>query len=335
MTLSQPLQLDREQQHALATALSNNLAIISGGPGTGKTSIVLTLLRCLIRGGFAPERIALAAPTGRAAQRLTDALRAGRDKLPSANDAASPDSGLRELAATTLHQLLGYRPTRNVFARHAENPIPADVVIVDEVSMVGLVLMSQLLASSSVPGPNSSCSAIRINYHPWTPGRGAGESQFRRAVGLTCTRCKIGRSSSCRRIIARSSKSGEAAQAINAQDGGIVDRLPAVAALAQAMPHGGGQPRMPHAAAAGYWSKWSARRMSCEGFLQHWAELAYFRSRAGRGHAGGNDHAAIEVGDFVQDDVRATQARFKQLFTLLDRFRLADAGARWCRLGLR
>ena len=140
---SQSLRLDRDQQLALGAALLNNFAVISGGPGTGKTSIVLTLLRCMIRGDIAPDRIALAAPTGRAAQRLSDALRSGLDRLTP--DAASPDAKLRDLAATTLHQLLGYRPTRNNFARHRENTIPADVVIVDEGSMVGLVLMSSLL----------------------------------------------------------------------------------------------------------------------------------------------------------------------------------------------
>src|SRR5205814_5000064 len=101
--------------------------------------------RCLVRCGYRPERIALAAPTGRAAQRLGDALRSGLDRLAGARDEGSPDRSLSELGAGTLHQLLAYRPSRNLFGRHAENPIPAEVVIVDEVSMVGLVLMTQLL----------------------------------------------------------------------------------------------------------------------------------------------------------------------------------------------
>src|SRR5581483_10257455 len=137
-----PLRLDREQQWALGAALSRPLTVISGGPGTGKTSLVLTLLRCLVRLGHAPERIALAAPTGRAAQRLGDALRAGLSRLPAAD---APDARLSAVSAGTLHQLLGYRPSRNLFTRHPENPVPADVVVVDEVSMVGLVLMAQLL----------------------------------------------------------------------------------------------------------------------------------------------------------------------------------------------
>jgi exodeoxyribonuclease V alpha subunit len=132
--------LDPGQQTALGRALRKNFTIISGGPGTGKTAIVRALVRCLLRLGIAPERIALAAPTGRAAQRLTDALRGGKGEPP----ASAGGSPMPELTATTLHQLLAYSPTRGIFYRHAENPIPADVVIVDEASMIGLVLMAQL-----------------------------------------------------------------------------------------------------------------------------------------------------------------------------------------------
>ena len=78
---SRPLLLDHSQKLALDMALAQNFAVVSGGPGTGKTSIVLTLLRCLVRLGVAPERIALAAPTGRAAQRLGEAIRGGLGKI--------------------------------------------------------------------------------------------------------------------------------------------------------------------------------------------------------------------------------------------------------------
>jgi exodeoxyribonuclease V alpha subunit len=138
-----PLRLDSGQKLALETALECNFAVISGGPGTGKTSIVLTLLRCLVRLGLAPERIALAAPTGRAAQRLGEAIRSGLGHLD--NTESSPDAALAEVAPRTLHQLLKYNPERGSYGRHVENPIPADVVIIDEVSMVGLELMSHLL----------------------------------------------------------------------------------------------------------------------------------------------------------------------------------------------
>jgi exodeoxyribonuclease V alpha subunit len=138
---SGPVTLNQEQQTAVALPLLRNFVMISGGPGTGKTSIVVAVLRCLVRCGFTPERLALAAPTGRAAQRLTDTLRSG---LATLDGPHPPDQSLNGLTACTLHQLLRYHPRRGTFLHHAENPVPADVVMVDEVSMVGVLLMAQL-----------------------------------------------------------------------------------------------------------------------------------------------------------------------------------------------
>lgn len=137
------LELDGDQKRALELALTRGLAIISGGPGTGKTSIVFTLLRSLVRAGVPAERIALAAPTGRAAQRLGDTIRRRLDSL--AAEADSVDAALAGLVPNTLHKLLEYLPTHDRCRRHAENPLEADVVIVDEVSMVGMVMMARLL----------------------------------------------------------------------------------------------------------------------------------------------------------------------------------------------
>src|SRR5262249_15435569 len=142
-----PLALNRDQRLALAVALLRPFALISGGPGTGKTSIVFSLLRCLVRAGIKPERILLAAPTGRAAQRLTDAIRAGLENLGPAGQ-TGPDAALAGLSAATLHHVLGFHPSLGTFRHHIENPLEADVVIVDEVSMVGLVLMAQLLTAT-------------------------------------------------------------------------------------------------------------------------------------------------------------------------------------------
>ena len=124
--------LDHEQREALGRGVHHNFAVISGGPGAGKTTIVLTLLRCLVRAGIAPRRIAITAPRGTPPSADRSLRHQAPERLPSMQDASSPDAKLHNLAATTLHRLLGYRPTRNVFARHRENPIPADVVIVDE-----------------------------------------------------------------------------------------------------------------------------------------------------------------------------------------------------------
>jgi exodeoxyribonuclease V alpha subunit len=74
---------------------------------------------------------------------LTDAVRAGLGRLDQGR--LGPDAALRDLTAHTLHQLLGYQPRRGTFRHHAENPLPAEAVIVDEVSMVGLVMMTRLL----------------------------------------------------------------------------------------------------------------------------------------------------------------------------------------------
>jgi exodeoxyribonuclease V alpha subunit len=163
-------------------ALSRNLTLISGGPGTGKTSIVLTLLRCVVRGGVSPDRIALAAPTGRAAQRLTEAVRLGLQSLPQA--AGSPDALLADVAATTLHQLLEYVPSRDHFRKHAENPLEADIVIIDEVSMVGMVLMARLfqalrpearliLLGDKDQLPSVDAGAVLANLISDEPGEGS------------------------------------------------------------------------------------------------------------------------------------------------------------------
>jgi exodeoxyribonuclease V alpha subunit len=143
-----PAQLNHDQRLALGLALLRRFAIISGGPGTGKTSIVFTLLRCLARRGIPPERMALAAPTGRAAQRLTEALHSGLNSLKPAPE-TGPDASLKGLTARTLHQLLGYQPSRATFRHHAENQLVVDAIIVDEVSMVGVELMAQLFQATA------------------------------------------------------------------------------------------------------------------------------------------------------------------------------------------
>ena len=137
-----PSALSAEQQMALGLALTRNLTVISGGPGTGKTFLVFTLLRCLARMNFRPEDICLAAPTGRAARRIKDHLTAGLRHLRTPVDL---DAVLERIEARTLHGLLGYRPSDGTFRHHAFNPLRAQVVIVDEVSMVDVVLMARLL----------------------------------------------------------------------------------------------------------------------------------------------------------------------------------------------
>lgn len=136
----------REAERRLATAIRERVAagngsfrIITGGPGTGKTTKVAEIVAGYVDAN--PEvRIALAAPTGKAAARMGEAIeaawtRAGRADLLARGQASG----------TTVHRLLGYLPTSDVFRRTADNPLEHDVVIVDEASMMPLLLMDALV----------------------------------------------------------------------------------------------------------------------------------------------------------------------------------------------
>jgi len=134
-----------EQRGAAEVALSRALTVLTGGPGTGKTTTVARLLALLAeqaaRDGRPRLRIALAAPTGKAAARLLEAVRTEVDALDSTDRARLP-----ELSATTLHRLLGSRPdTSSRFRHNRENRLAHDVIVVDETSMVSLTMMARLL----------------------------------------------------------------------------------------------------------------------------------------------------------------------------------------------
>jgi len=130
------------QRLAAAQAVRRNLAVISGGPGTGKTTTVVRLLASLLEqpGG---ERLAigLAAPTGKAAARMAEAIRNAKADLP-VSDAVK---ALLPEEARTLHRLLGSHGDSPRVRHHAENPLPLDVLVVDEASMVDLALMAKLV----------------------------------------------------------------------------------------------------------------------------------------------------------------------------------------------
>ncbi|HVS01586.1 MAG TPA: exodeoxyribonuclease V subunit alpha [Thermoanaerobaculia bacterium] len=138
------LRLSDEQRRAVLAALAAPLAVVTGGPGTGKTSIVVTLLRALARLGQPMSEVALAAPTGKAADRL---LRALQESLARIADPSPPDLELRAAPppASTLHRLLGYSPAADRFRHHRRNPLTARLVVVDEASMVDLALADRLL----------------------------------------------------------------------------------------------------------------------------------------------------------------------------------------------
>ena len=137
------------QKLACAIALRGSVAIITGGPGTGKTYTVARLLALLFATApdAARQRVALAAPTGKAAARLKQSIDKALGELAERVGEALP---LRELtarmgAARTLHSLLGARPDTRIFAHNKGNPLDIDVLIVDEASMVHLEMMASLL----------------------------------------------------------------------------------------------------------------------------------------------------------------------------------------------
>ncbi|MDZ4234964.1 MAG: exodeoxyribonuclease V subunit alpha [Dietzia sp.] len=134
-----------EQRSAAEVALTQSLTVLTGGPGTGKTTTVARLLALLAEqaslAGQPPLRIALAAPTGKAAARLLEAVQLEVDQL----DAVDRDR-LPTLTSSTLHRLLRSRPDNSSrFRHHRENRLPHDVIVVDETSMVSLTLMARLL----------------------------------------------------------------------------------------------------------------------------------------------------------------------------------------------
>jgi exodeoxyribonuclease V alpha subunit len=140
------------QRRAAREVVGKRFFILSGGPGTGKTTTVLRMLLMLLRAAARADRrlsVALAAPTGKAAQRLSQSLRDGADKLRQqlGDDRGTWESALDALpdSARTLHRLLAWQPHLDRFGFDAGNPLPFELVVVDEASMVDLGLMRALL----------------------------------------------------------------------------------------------------------------------------------------------------------------------------------------------
>lgn len=132
-----------EQQQAARNALARPFSLISGGPGTGKTTTVLKILMLLFEGN--PDLdIRLAAPTGKAAARLQESIREGLSGLDCPEGIRERISGR---SASTIHRLLRPIPGSVFFQHDHRNPLAADVVILDEASMVDLPLMAKLLAA--------------------------------------------------------------------------------------------------------------------------------------------------------------------------------------------
>ena len=138
------------QKIATATAFSKKLAVITGGPGTGKTTTVTKLLFLLTQ--ESPMTIRLVAPTGKAAARLSESIKASKQRLkqelaPYANQINLDSLTRVPEEASTLHRLLGVIPNSHQFRHHKDNPLRLDLLVVDEASMVDLPMMHKVLSA--------------------------------------------------------------------------------------------------------------------------------------------------------------------------------------------
>ena len=138
------ISFSKNQRTAISKALENGMFVITGGPGTGKTTIIQCILSLL----SGDHQVVLCAPTGRAAKRMTEAT--GSE-------------------AKTIHRLLEYGGDEGVFARNQDNPLDADCIIADEASMIDLMLMRSLLRAIE-PG----CRLILVGDADQLPSVGAG-----------------------------------------------------------------------------------------------------------------------------------------------------------------
>jgi exodeoxyribonuclease V alpha subunit len=158
---------DPLQIQAVITALLNSFAIISGGPGTGKTTIIVAILRCLLRLGYKTTDISLAAPTGRAAKRMTEAISRGINEDLSSQ--TTDDLKVLELEAVTIHRLLGSNPSKPRFRYNEDNPLPSQIVIIDEASMVDITMMTKLM--QAIP---DNCKLLLLGDQYQLPSVGVG-----------------------------------------------------------------------------------------------------------------------------------------------------------------
>jgi exodeoxyribonuclease V alpha subunit len=201
-----PPPLTDEQKRAVRKALTSPLALVTGGPGTGKTTIVVALLRALAWTGINMEAIAIAAPTGKAAQRLQEAIAGGlasaaRDMAEATLSAIAPEP-------QTLHRLLGWSPSSGRFARHENDRLPHRVVIVDEASMIDLAAMDRLLRAL-----REDARLVLLGDADQLPSVEAGAVFRDLCAALGAERLsvnlRVARDASARRIV-------DAAQAVNA-----------------------------------------------------------------------------------------------------------------------
>lgn len=144
------------QKVACALAARNRFSVITGGPGTGKTTTVVNLLAALQSMACESDdttdanpylRIRLSAPTGKAAARLSESISGAVDRLPLDQLPGAPDRSAIPTQVTTLHRLLGSRPGSRRFRHNEDDPLPLDILVIDEASMVDVDLMASVFAA--------------------------------------------------------------------------------------------------------------------------------------------------------------------------------------------
>lgn len=172
------VRLIEEQLAAVRAAAASRFCLVTGGPGTGKTSIVVAILRTLVRLGVDPGSIGLAAPTGKAAKRMRESIDLALQSLPVAEEA---DERLRAAPpeAKTIHRLLRYSIATRSFRHHRRNQLPHEVLIVDEGSMIDVPLMERLVNAVA-----DEAILVLLGDGNQLPSVGAGEV-FRDLVGST------------------------------------------------------------------------------------------------------------------------------------------------------
>ena len=182
-------------------ALVNHLTIITGGPGTGKTTTVFKILNvwsAMQETAVLPGDIRLAAPTGKAAMRLSESLaRSGLAQADEDKSNTRSESTISAEQVITIHRLLGYRPQDNSYRYNANNPLRVKLLIIDEVSMLDLAMMDRLLAAipkdcqlvllgdpNQLPSVEAGNALMDICYHA-TPYTETFAQQVKDTLGLT------------------------------------------------------------------------------------------------------------------------------------------------------
>ncbi|MBF0441526.1 MAG: exodeoxyribonuclease V subunit alpha [Oligoflexales bacterium] len=167
------LPLTPQQKEAAIAAICQPISIITGGPGTGKTTLIVTILRTLVRMGIKVDDISLAAFTGRAAKRMRESIVEKIGLIPESLR-SDEDKAILTIEPKTIHRLLGSQPWNDSFRHHENNPLPAKVLIIDEASMIDLWLMDALLSAVSKEEGENGTQVILIGDADQLPSVDAG-----------------------------------------------------------------------------------------------------------------------------------------------------------------